>query len=761
VLVPTRNEAANVEPLVGRVTDALSSAAVEFEVVFVDDSEDATPRAILAQQQVNPRVRLLHRAHNERVHGLGGAVAAGIVQARGDVIVVMDGDLQHPPGLLPKLVGPIVDGSADLAVATRYSEGGSREGLDGATRRFVSSACRGIVHLLVPRTRGVSDPLGGYFALHRRVIEHAELQPEGFKILLEILVRGSWHRVAEVPFDFAARVHGESKAGVFEGVRFARHLVKLAGAGVQHSRGREPPHRRIMRGTRSVPARVVAAVAAIGVAYFYSLRTLVGAWSPTGATTVCCIVPLLALALLTCVVVPAEPEPSIHDRDVDYLLGLGLLSLALFVLWSFRRHLGVAFWVYRVDLLSLPIFAAGVIAILFGTRAMWRLRTPLLFLLLAWPPLMRSVATAVNGLLTQGTVRATSLLTAPIPHTQVRSDGFSIGSNVVRVIPGLHGTAAIVLSGVGATAFVLAFRGRSASWRLLFIATTCCAAFLANVVAISFSAYTTDTWGASRGKALTGNIVFLTIVAGVIALVALIFRRRPSAPRSPSARGVAVPRRGAVAPFAVVSAAALLALGATGSLSQFASMATALGTARASAVTSESMPVGYRVVGEGAKRHELPAIRARRYTVAPINSLAMSKPTGVQVDVLGMSTPGTAVVHVLDRYYPLRAYKLRDNEEINLGFGILGEALNFHSKRGLDWSTISWVWPVRHDNAQFERVVVSWGDPVTMTEVDGVGTVASAPLSDLQPLEKFAEALVAADLSSSPASVELGTRNDG
>jgi dolichol-phosphate mannosyltransferase len=230
VVVPTRNEAGNVEALVSRAATALGTVTAGWEILFVDDSDDATPEVVQKLSSHGIPLKLLHRDKEARVGGLGGAVSEGFLVARGEVIAVMDGDLQHPPEVLPALVAPILSGEADLAVGTRRGLGGSDEGLEGPWRHAVSCSCRWLVHALVPRSRSVEDPLSGLFALRRSVIENVGLQPEGFKILLEVVARGDWASVANIPFAFAKRHAGNSKADLHEGLVFLRHLPRCARA---------------------------------------------------------------------------------------------------------------------------------------------------------------------------------------------------------------------------------------------------------------------------------------------------------------------------------------------------------------------------------------------------------------------------------------------------------------------------------------------------------------------------------------------------
>jgi dolichol-phosphate mannosyltransferase len=208
----------------------MSGAPVE--VIFVDDSTDDTPAVIDALRQDYARtsttVTLLHRPVAERSDGLAGAVVAGLRLARAGHVAVMDSDLQHPPEVLVDLLAAALGQDADLVVGSRYVEAGEADGLDGVLRKLTSRAAGGTAHLLFPRRlASISDPMSGLFLVRRDALSIETFRPLGFKILLEIAVRCGPLRVAEVPFVFAERHAGESKAGLKEGLRFARHLVRL------------------------------------------------------------------------------------------------------------------------------------------------------------------------------------------------------------------------------------------------------------------------------------------------------------------------------------------------------------------------------------------------------------------------------------------------------------------------------------------------------------------------------------------------------
>jgi hypothetical protein len=228
LVIPTRNEVEGVEALLERLEASLHEPT---EVLFVDDSDDATPQRVreLAEQRTwdGLAVSLVHRTGRRRHGGLGSAVVEGIRRARGTWVGVLDADLQHPPELLDRLHERALAGDVDVVVASRYQDGGSSEGLSG-TRQTVSRACATAARMLFPRRlRGVSDPLSGFFLVRRAAVDPDELRPHGFKILLEILGRNPQLRAGEVGYTFSERYAGVSKASIREALRYVHQLLSL------------------------------------------------------------------------------------------------------------------------------------------------------------------------------------------------------------------------------------------------------------------------------------------------------------------------------------------------------------------------------------------------------------------------------------------------------------------------------------------------------------------------------------------------------
>ena len=228
IIVPTYNEAPNITELVRRIAAATAQVpgGVEAEILFVDDSTDATPDVIRGVAASAPLpVRLSHR--DRPTGGLGGAVIQGLAEAAADACLVIDGDLQHPPEKIPEMWDRFGRGDVDVVIASRYAGGGTAHGLADRTRVLVSKASTALTRAMFPvRLREVSDPMTGFFLIDRRSVDQALLRPRGFKILLEILARRPM-RIAEVPFDFADRHAGESKASLRQGVHFLTQLTAL------------------------------------------------------------------------------------------------------------------------------------------------------------------------------------------------------------------------------------------------------------------------------------------------------------------------------------------------------------------------------------------------------------------------------------------------------------------------------------------------------------------------------------------------------
>jgi dolichol-phosphate mannosyltransferase len=217
VIVPTYNEAGSLPILIDRLATAMRGNT--WELVVVDDgSPDGTAEVANRLSAQHP-VWVVRRAGKA---GLASAVIAGFAEARGDVLVVMDADLSHPPETVPALVQAIENG-ADLAVGSRYVEGGAT--MDWPLqRRLVSRVACLMGNILVP----VRDATSGFFAVRRAAIEGVRLNAIGFKIGLEVIARARAKKIVEVPYTFRDRELGASKFGRREVAQYLQQLSIVA-----------------------------------------------------------------------------------------------------------------------------------------------------------------------------------------------------------------------------------------------------------------------------------------------------------------------------------------------------------------------------------------------------------------------------------------------------------------------------------------------------------------------------------------------------
>ncbi|MBD2611014.1 sulfonate ABC transporter permease [Nostoc linckia z18] len=225
LVIPTYKERDNIRKIVSVLSEILDeSIPGNYELIVVDDdSPDMTWEIAQSLTTEYPQLRVMRRQHER---GLSSAVIRGWQAARGSVLGVIDGDLQHPPEVLIELLRNIEQG-ADLAVASRHVEGGGVSSWSVA-RRFLSRGAQLLGLIILPGVLGrVSDPMSGYFMVRRSAIANAILNPVGYKILLEVIGRGKVNKVDEVGYVFCERKEGESKVTWKQYVDYIHHLIRL------------------------------------------------------------------------------------------------------------------------------------------------------------------------------------------------------------------------------------------------------------------------------------------------------------------------------------------------------------------------------------------------------------------------------------------------------------------------------------------------------------------------------------------------------
>jgi dolichol-phosphate mannosyltransferase len=209
VVVPTFNEAGNVEKLVAALRKALEGVA--WQVIYVDDdSPDGTAEAVKAIAAVDPRVQCIRRVGRR---GLAGAVIEGALASAAPYVAVIDGDLQHDESLLPKMLAALRSGQGQLAIASRYlGKDEMVEGLSSPARRLGSRLANWLGRRVLHQE--VNDPVSGFFMIERGLIDRVagDLSTEGFKVLFDIIAcQPEPLRLVELPYTFRERNAGGSK----------------------------------------------------------------------------------------------------------------------------------------------------------------------------------------------------------------------------------------------------------------------------------------------------------------------------------------------------------------------------------------------------------------------------------------------------------------------------------------------------------------------------------------------------------------------
>ena len=219
VVIPTYNERDGIAELVTSVVVECRAAGVDVEIVIVDDNSPDGTGAVADDLATRFRVTPVHRAGKL---GLGTAVMAGFAVATAEVVGVMDADFSHPPALVPKLYAAFRSTGADVVVASRYIPGGGTP-----TWPFKRRALSRVGCFLARPLTPIRDPASGFFLMRRSLAQAVEIKAGGFKIGLELIVRGEARRLVEVPYRFEDRRRGVSKMNTKEAVGYLRQLADL------------------------------------------------------------------------------------------------------------------------------------------------------------------------------------------------------------------------------------------------------------------------------------------------------------------------------------------------------------------------------------------------------------------------------------------------------------------------------------------------------------------------------------------------------
>jgi exosortase/archaeosortase family protein len=485
--------------------------------------------------------------------------------------------------------------------------------------------------------------------------------------------------------------------------------------------------------------RIAVVAAATIVAYHYSLETLIRDISVDSPLAYLGLVPFITVALMLARGLPRRQELEIHDRYVDYIVGLPLLLLALTLVVLLPVHESTYFWLWRIDLLSPPFFVGGAIAIVFGVRALWRMRLPVAFLLLAWPlPYSLLLTRAMDGF-TNLTTSALAGLVRVVPLAQPvsGSDGvFGISHNgtlfqvsVASACTGINGVVGFLLIG-SAFAFVVSGpRVPKAIWLTGGMAVV----WVMNLARILMLFEVGRLWGESVAldwfHPLVGLVTFNLGILVMIATLPFFHLRIASPPGKPAVpspsrrsphRDVAVPR--AVAACAIVLMLGIVAGVANGQMGRYQLLAQDLGTPRLNDVSLANAKLsGWSLQQADAypwvRQYFGPDAIWTRYeydwqAADPIASDFKSN-APVVMDVISTSDLNSFSTFGLEDCYHFHNYNVLDARTIDLGGGVTGHALTYHNpSNGSDWLAVYWEWPVLAPGGdRYERVVMNMLNP--------------------------------------------------
>ena len=476
---------------------------------------------------------------------------------------------------------------------------------------------------------------------------------------------------------------------------------------------------------RELPLRAAAVVGLVLLAYNYSLITLARGLTLQTPLAYLALVPVIALGLA---IARSRIEPKslpIHDRQLDWIVGLGLLGIAAAVLILLPDPTSSTFWLQRIDLLTLPLFVAGLIALLFGVRRVWSLKGPIAFLLLAWPVPYTLFLSGVAGQFTELTAHLVAAFTriVPLGHPAPADDTlFLVGSGPHAFSISIGSACAGVNSFVGflliGSALLFVVRG-PAIRRVAWLSVGLLLVFGLNVIRIIGILLV----GASLGQAAALDVLhpvagLLVFNVGVFAMVALVprFGLRfigPSDRPGPSDPGQQSPvRRARPAMLVALGVAVTLAV-TNAAYARYEAISNGLADARLGSFDVRAMhlpgwdsrfiaafPQATQYFGSSATWDRLSFWSSAGASLTSTRSL--------YIDVITTADSGSLADYGLQACYQFHGYQIASVTGVDVGAGVQAQVIDYvNTKVVADWSALWWEWPYQTGgNTRYERVVI-------------------------------------------------------
>jgi exosortase/archaeosortase family protein len=491
--------------------------------------------------------------------------------------------------------------------------------------------------------------------------------------------------------------------------------------------------------------QVAVLLGSVVMAYNYSLSTLLQTADQQTPLAYISLVPAIALALAAIRARPLKPEPPIYDRHVDYTVGVPLIAAAIAVNELLPARMSAMFWVYRVDLLTLPVFVAGAVAIIFGSRVLWRQRLAVLFLFLAWPyPYQKYLLGVLNAftsltLLAMQKIAVSTHLAKPAGSLDntlfvVSHHGSTFALSVVSACSGVNGVVGFLLVG---SAFAAIVRGpivRKVLWLMGGMALL----WAINLVRITFIFYAGKQWGESVAINVFHPFVGLvTFSLGVLAMILLIkplgmhiaigesaapnrgapigpipvpSLYDPPEPVSRIKSTLAVPR---ITMAVVVAVVAALVIGLSNlGLRSYNLVADVGGQAKLVAfIQSPTAPQGWNIQYATTYGWAKPLFGDtsvwNRYYLHANGSGPLQTSVPVVADVITTPDLSSFSAYGVENCYTFHGYALADVAQVSLVGGVTGQAMSYTSQQYGSWSIVYWILPVKLGaTTTYERIVL-------------------------------------------------------